>query len=134
MLKLPICPHCHTVYGYREVKKIAKEKSHTCYHCKNEFRASKRPCLVLILILFVLAVAANVGVLYMSPNLNFYALVGINVIFILLFIALLMFALLLFSERIASGVTPKVRETSSIMRSTVTSGGVSLLRMSEITS
>ena len=49
-------------------------------------------------------------------------------------LALLMFALLLFSERIASGVTPKVRETSSIMRSTVTSGGVSLLRMSEITS
>lgn len=44
--------------------------------------------MVLILILFVLAVAANVGVLYMSPNLNFYALVGINVIFILLFIAL----------------------------------------------
>jgi len=88
MLKLPICPHCHTVYGYREVKKIVKEKSHTCYHCKNEFRASKRPCLVLILILFVIAVAANVGVLYMSPNLNFYALVGINVIFILLFIAL----------------------------------------------
>lgn len=42
----------------------------------------------LILILFVLAVAANVGVLYMSPSLNFYALVGINVIFILLFIAL----------------------------------------------
>ena len=82
------CPHCHTIYGYREVKKIAKEKSHTCYHCKNEFRASKRPCLVLILILFVLAVAANIGVLYMSPNLNFYALVGINVIFILLFIAL----------------------------------------------
>lgn len=44
--------------------------------------------MVLILILFVLALAANVGVLYMSPNLNFYALVGINVIFILLFIAL----------------------------------------------
>ena len=44
--------------------------------------------MVLILILFVLAVAANVGVLYMSPNLNFYALVGIIVIFILLFIAL----------------------------------------------
>lgn len=44
--------------------------------------------MVLILILFVLAVAANVGVLYMTPSLNFYALFGINVIFILLFIAL----------------------------------------------
>lgn len=44
--------------------------------------------MVLILILFVLAVAANVGVLYMSPNLNFYALVGINIVFILLFIVL----------------------------------------------
>lgn len=88
MLKLPICPYCHTVYSYSEVRKIAGEKSHTCYHCKKQFKASKKPCVVLVLVLLVLAVAANVGVLYMAPNLNFYVLVGINVFFILLFIAL----------------------------------------------
>lgn len=40
------------------------------------------------IILLVLAVAANVGVLYMTPSLNFYVLVGINVFFILLAAAL----------------------------------------------
>lgn len=88
MLKLPTCPHCHTVYSYGEVKKIAKEKSHTCYHCKKEFKASKKPCIILVLVLLVLAIAANVGVLYMTPSLNFYVLVGINIVFILLFIVL----------------------------------------------
>lgn len=88
MLKLPTCPHCHTIYSYGEVKKIAKEKSHTCYHCKKEFKASKKPCIILVLVLLVLAIAANVGALYMTPSLNFYFLVGINIVFILLFIVL----------------------------------------------
>lgn len=88
MLKLPVCPHCHTVYSYGEVRKIAKEKSHICYHCKKEFKASRKPCIVPAIILLVLAVAANVGVLYMTPSLNFYVLVGINVFFILLAAAL----------------------------------------------
>lgn len=88
MLKLPICPHCHTVYTYGEVKKIVKEKSHTCYHCKKKFKAVKKPCILLVFILLVIAVAVNVGVLYMTPSLNFYVLVGINVVFVLLFIVL----------------------------------------------
>ena len=41
-----------------------------------------------MLVLLVLAIAANVGVLYMTPSLNFYFLVGINIVFILLFIVL----------------------------------------------
>ncbi len=87
MLKLPVCPHCHTVYTYSEVRKIAKEKSHICYHCKNEFKASKMPCIVLVLVLLVLAVSVNVGVLYMTPSLNFYVLMAINIIFILIAVA-----------------------------------------------
>jgi uncharacterized protein YacL len=40
MLKLPICPYCHTVYGYREVLKN-KNKISVCYHCKKKFKQSK---------------------------------------------------------------------------------------------
>lgn len=108
MLKLPVCPHCHTVYSYGEVCKIAKEKSHTCYHCKKQFRPNKAPCAVLIAALVVIAVAANVGALYMTPNLNFYTLVGINIFLIL--IAFLLYPMFVAFKKLKEPKEQKMQE------------------------
>ena len=41
MLKLPVCPHCQTIYYYDEVMKSTKQKTMECYHCKKEFTVKK---------------------------------------------------------------------------------------------
>lgn len=41
MLKLPVCPHCQTVYYYGEVMKSTKQKTMECYHCKKKFTVNK---------------------------------------------------------------------------------------------
>lgn len=63
MFKLPICPHCKTVYYYNEVMKN-KDKICTCYNCKNKFRQSKKVgYLILFLIIAVITVAINILVI-----------------------------------------------------------------------
>lgn len=41
MLKLPVCPHCRTVYYYSDVMKSTKNKRMECYHCKKKFAVKK---------------------------------------------------------------------------------------------
>lgn len=64
MFRLPLCPYCKTVYSYKDVKKIRKEKTHICYHCGKKFKAGMFPqSLVLFLIVFVLCIAVNILIL-----------------------------------------------------------------------
>lgn len=84
MFQLPVCPHCHTVYRYGEVKKISKEKEHDCYHCNKKFKVSKKSLWILTLILFVLAVALNVAQLFIMRNLNILALIITNTLLIII--------------------------------------------------
>ena len=60
MFRLPVCPHCKTVYYYNEVIKN-NEKISTCYNCKGRFRKSKvKGYLILFLIIAVVTVAVNI--------------------------------------------------------------------------
>lgn len=60
MFRLPVCPHCKTVYYYKEVIKN-KEKICTCYNCKGKFKQSKvKGYLILFLIIAVITVAVNI--------------------------------------------------------------------------
>lgn len=58
MLRLPVCPHCHAVYSYKEVSEM-KQGAQFCYHCRKKFTADKKignfvflpvVCLILIVI------------------------------------------------------------------------------------
>ena len=42
LLKLPICPHCHAVYRYNEVKNMCRYRNIECRHCKKVFTVEKR--------------------------------------------------------------------------------------------
>lgn len=68
MFKLPICPYCHTVYSYKDVK-INKESIIKCYHCKNKFSQNKIKCFFILTIIIMIAVAINIIILNSSGNL-----------------------------------------------------------------
>lgn len=63
MFRLPVCPHCHTVYHYRDVRKIMSKKEEECYHCKKKFRVSRLGTAALFAIVVVLAVMFNLLIL-----------------------------------------------------------------------
>ena len=91
MLKLPLCPHCNTVYRFNEVKKIASHKKYTCYHCKKEFLISRKFVFLLFVIVAVIAMAVNVAQLYMTPSLNILMLLVTNIILVSVGVALVPF-------------------------------------------
>lgn len=91
MFGLPVCPHCHTVYRYGDVKKALKNKQEKCYHCKNDFKVTKSGIWVLLLIIFVLGIALNVFQLSVFENINFAAIFITNIVLILLAVLFLPF-------------------------------------------
>ena len=91
MFKLPICPYCHTIYRYGDVKKVSKKSFEKCYHCKKDFKVSKSGILVLLLIIMVIGVALNIFQMTNFENLNFIVLFVTNIVLILLAVLFLPF-------------------------------------------
>lgn len=68
MFRLPVCPHCKTVFHYRDVWKIKNKKTEKCYHCGKSFKVSRVGYLVLLLIVVLLSVVVNVMILSSMSN------------------------------------------------------------------
>lgn len=85
MFRLPVCPHCGTVYRYRDTKKAFQQKENTCYHCKKSFRARLLPYVfVETIILLPLCIGLNILMLYRMTRLNLIALFAVTVGFLIL--------------------------------------------------
>ncbi len=82
MLKLPVCPHCNTIYRYSDISKIMNKKSAVCYHCKKRFEIKRKNFLILFLIIALFCAIFDVFELYMVAQTNFIVLVVTNVVFI----------------------------------------------------
>ena len=80
MFKLPVCPHCKTIFRYKDVKKEAVKKECTCYHCGKKFRVSKKKILILFLIIALITAIFDVLVLYMVAGTSFIGLMILNII------------------------------------------------------
>ncbi|MBR1534161.1 MAG: hypothetical protein IJ639_07340 [Ruminococcus sp.] len=106
MFKLPVCPHCGTIYRYKDVRKVwgedikntyktmdhNKAHNHTCYHCQKEFRAQSLPdALVLVLMIVVLNIGTLLFMLSIMTDLQFGWLFVITFLYIALFNVLLPF-------------------------------------------
>lgn len=87
MLKLPVCPHCNTIYRYKEVSNLINKKSAVCYHCKKSFEIKRKNFLILFLIIALFCAIFDIFELYMVAQTNFVVLVVTNVVFI--FVSLL---------------------------------------------
>ena len=80
MFKLPVCPHCKTIYRYSDVKKELSKKECTCYHCGKKFKASKKKILILFIIIALITAIFDVLSLYMIAGTSLIGLIIINII------------------------------------------------------
>lgn len=85
MFRLPVCPHCGTVYRYKDTKAAIKNKENTCYHCKKKFTAKRFPyILVGALIPLVLCIGFNIFLLTRMKNLELLPLFAAALLCILI--------------------------------------------------
>ncbi len=70
MFRLPVCPHCHTVYHYGDVRKNKDKKVIQCYHCKKNFIQSRKGFIVLFAVAAAAAVIINTVVLSVSDDIR----------------------------------------------------------------
>lgn len=80
MFKLPVCPHCRTIYRYKDVKKESGKKECTCYHCGKKFRVSKKKILILFLIIALITAIFDVLALYMIAGTSLVGMIIMNTV------------------------------------------------------
>lgn len=80
MFKLPVCPHCRTIYRYKDVKKESGKKECTCYHCGKKFRVSKKKILILFLIIALITAIFDVLALYMIAGTSLVGMIIMNIV------------------------------------------------------
>ena len=80
MFKLPVCPHCKTIYRYKDVKKELRKKECECYHCGKKFRVSKKKILILFLLIALITAIFDVLALYMIAGTSLIGMIIMNII------------------------------------------------------
>ncbi len=85
MFRLPICPHCGTVYHYKEVKNAVKKKENTCYHCNKKFKAGLFPgILIAAVIPIALSILLNLVMLNRMQEMQLLPLFAVTLAFLLI--------------------------------------------------
>lgn len=75
-----VCPHCQTVYRYADAKKLVWKQQEVCYHCKKQFKISRKSIWILILELLLVYAALNAIAIGAMRTINFIALFVMNLI------------------------------------------------------
>ncbi|MGN0537604.1 MAG: hypothetical protein ACI4M3_06475 [Acutalibacteraceae bacterium] len=71
MFKLPVCPYCHAVNSYNDVRKSTKLKVKRCHHCNAMYRISYLAGRIILLsVVGTLLIAFNLLILYTSKVLD----------------------------------------------------------------
>ena len=71
MFRLPVCPHCHTVYHYGEVSRMIffhPTREQKCYHCKKSMKPLLRGLIVLAAIYLAVSFGSTVAIINIFPN------------------------------------------------------------------
>lgn len=85
MFHLPVCPHCGTVYRYKDTKAAIKNRENTCYHCGKRFAAKRFPYIIVgALIPLILCVGLNVFLLSRMESLQLLPLFAVTLVFLLI--------------------------------------------------
>lgn len=85
MFRLPVCPHCGTVYRYKDTKQAIRNKENTCYHCQKRFRVKMFPYILVGAILpLALCIGLNIFLLTRMTDLQLLPLFGVTLGFMLI--------------------------------------------------
>lgn len=91
MFRLPVCPHCHTVYHYSDVRKNKNKKIIQCYHCNKNFKQSRKGLLLLFAIALIAAVIINLTILSNAKEL-LSSIVPLSIVSIIAVVLAMFFA------------------------------------------
>lgn len=92
MFRLPVCPHCGTIYRYKDTKKAIKNKENTCYHCNKRFRAKVIPgILVGAAVPIILNILINILILSSMKEAQLLPMTVITLIFLLIIFLIIPF-------------------------------------------
>lgn len=92
MFRLPVCPHCGTVYRYGDLLRVMRQKETACYHCRRSIAVRRMPGLLTeALVLIPLCIGFNILMLTRMQRLNLIVLFISTVIFILLYVLFMPF-------------------------------------------
>ena len=110
-LKLPVCPHCGTVYQYGEIKKM-RDGSRYCYHCKKKFRVRKKLSIMLFMVIVCsLLVCSDLFILYYTFNINLIVMAAANAVILTASILLCPFTVRFVPEKITKSEKRMIKET-----------------------
>lgn len=85
MFHLPVCPHCGTVYRYKDTKAAIKQKENVCYHCEKRFRAKLFPYIIVgAIIPLAVCIGLNIFLLTRMTDLLLLPLFGVTLVFLLI--------------------------------------------------
>lgn len=88
IFKLPICPYCHAVTRYGDVKRTAHDKIRKCHHCSKNYRVSYlKGRIILLSIVCVALIIINIFLLKQTTGVTipFLAIGNAVIIFISVF-------------------------------------------------
>ncbi len=83
MFKLPVCPYCHTVYRYGDVRRVMNKKQHECYNCGKIIKISKKGYWIIIVIALLLSAVSTFVIMSIFENATVIAPYTATVILIL---------------------------------------------------
>lgn len=79
MLKLPLCPYCHAVYHYRQVRENTHKEEIACHNCGKKFKVSyKKGRALLLLAAAAVLVAVNLICLNLFENITVWVCLGVT--------------------------------------------------------
>ena len=106
MFRLPVCPHCGTVYRYKDTMIAIRNKNNTCYHCKKDFRAKIFPYMLIgAIVPLVLCVLTNMFLLSRMDNLSLAPLLVSTLGYLLI-----IYAIVPFFAKFKKAADPKAKE------------------------
>lgn len=80
--KLPVCPYCHGVYRYGEVRKLSKYKNIQCRNCEKVFIISeKKEKIIYFSVICLLLIAINLLLFYTITGITIYHSLVFTVLF-----------------------------------------------------
>ena len=92
MFRLPVCPHCGTVYRYKDTRAAIKNRENVCYHCEKKFVAKRFPYILAgALIPLILCIGINILLLSRMENLELLPLFAVTIGFLLIIYSIIPF-------------------------------------------
>lgn len=85
IFKLPICPYCHAVTRYSDVKRTTHDKIIKCHNCNKNYRVSYlKGRIILILIVCIALIIINIFLLKQTQGITiqFLAICDAVIVFI----------------------------------------------------